>query len=223
VQGAFLLDVVVAQYSAVLERFACEDESLLVDRDSFFVLYLAFHSLDAVAVFDFESDGLSCEGSNEDLHSSPESEDEVQGAFLLDVVVSDSPSIFQVFPSEDEPLLVDRDSFFVLYLGFHIFNGISLAHVESHRLSSQSSYEYLLHLLLFLWSILLPTTFIRFSSDNFLLAYISIRNTQTQYNITNFLQKSIFSFWTSDHSLYSLSINFFYILDNFWDLKYLTI
>jgi len=59
VQGRFLLDVVVAQGSAILELLAGEDETLLVRRNAFLVLNLALDVVDGVAGFDLESDGLS--------------------------------------------------------------------------------------------------------------------------------------------------------------------
>ena len=58
-QGRFLLDVVVAQGSAILELLAGEDETLLVRRNAFLVLNLALDVVDGVAGFDLESDGLS--------------------------------------------------------------------------------------------------------------------------------------------------------------------
>jgi hypothetical protein len=40
-----------------------------------------------ICVLNVHSNGLSGEGSHKYLHSSPESEDKVDGAFLLDIVV----------------------------------------------------------------------------------------------------------------------------------------
>ena len=47
-------------------------------------------------------------------HPTPEPEDQVQGALLLDVVVGQSAPVLQLLPSEDQPLLVRRDAFLVL-------------------------------------------------------------------------------------------------------------
>ena len=48
------------------------------------------------------------------LHSAAEPQDEVKGALLLDVVVRESPPIFQLLASENQPLLVRWDAFLVL-------------------------------------------------------------------------------------------------------------
>ena len=61
----------------------------------------------------------------------------MESGFLLDVVVRESASIFQLFPSEDESLLVRRDTFFVLDFSFHVFNGIGWFHIKSNGLASQ--------------------------------------------------------------------------------------
>jgi hypothetical protein len=48
VQGGFLLDVVIAQGSAILELLASEDKTLLVRRNAFLVLNLALDVVDRV-------------------------------------------------------------------------------------------------------------------------------------------------------------------------------
>ena len=46
-----------------------EDETLLVGRDALLVLNLGLDIVDGVGGLDLESDGLSGEGFNEDLHA----------------------------------------------------------------------------------------------------------------------------------------------------------
>ena len=41
-------------------------------------------------------------------------EDEVEGGLLLDVVVREGPSVFELLASKDQPLLVRGDAFLVL-------------------------------------------------------------------------------------------------------------
>ena len=48
------------------------------------------------------------------IHPATEPQDEVESALLLDVVVGEGPPVLQLLASEDEPLLVGRDSFLVL-------------------------------------------------------------------------------------------------------------
>jgi len=78
-EGGFLLDVVVRKGSSILELLASEDESLLIGRDAFLVLDLGLHVLDGVRWFDFEGDGLSGKGLHEDLHTTSQSEDKMEG------------------------------------------------------------------------------------------------------------------------------------------------
>ena len=67
-KGGLLLDVVVGQGSSVFELFTGEDQSLLIWRDTFFVLDLGFDILDGIRWLDLEGDGLTGEGFHENLH-----------------------------------------------------------------------------------------------------------------------------------------------------------
>ena len=51
------------------------------------VLDLRLHVVDGIRTLHLQSNGLSGEGLNEDLHTTTETEDKVKGRFLLDVVV----------------------------------------------------------------------------------------------------------------------------------------
>lgn len=86
-EGRLLLDIVVGKGSVIFKLFSGEDESLLIWRDSLFVLDLSLDVLDAVSWFDLKSDGLTSKGLNEDLHSSSESEHKMESGLFLDVVV----------------------------------------------------------------------------------------------------------------------------------------
>ena len=58
--------------------------------------------------------------------SAPESEHEVDGGFLLDVVVSEASAVFEALAAEDKSLLVSWDALLVLDLGLHGLNGVSV-------------------------------------------------------------------------------------------------
>ncbi len=66
-EGGFLLDVVVGEGASVLELLASEDQTLLVGRDTFLVLDLGLDRLNSVGRLNLQSDGLSCEGLDENL------------------------------------------------------------------------------------------------------------------------------------------------------------
>ena len=65
-----------------------------------------FAVVDGVGAFDLESDGLSSQGLNEDLHTTTETEDEMESRLLLDVVISEGAAVFKLLSDEDESLLV---------------------------------------------------------------------------------------------------------------------
>merc|ERR1719387_1927229 len=113
-ESAFLLDVVVAQGASVFKLFSGEDKTLLIWGNALFVLDLGFHVLNSVTWLDLKGNSFSCEGLDEDLHTTTQTEHKMESAFLLDVVVAQGASIFKLFSSEDKTLLVWRDSFFVL-------------------------------------------------------------------------------------------------------------
>ena len=67
-ESGLLLDVVVGERSSVFELLSSENESLLVRRDAFLVLDFLLHVFDGVRALNFEGDGLSSEGLDEDSH-----------------------------------------------------------------------------------------------------------------------------------------------------------
>jgi len=62
----------------------------------------------------------------------------MKGAFLLDVIIGEGTSIFELFSSKDKTLLIWRNSFLVLDLGFDIFNGVGRLNLEGDGFSSES-------------------------------------------------------------------------------------
>ena len=116
-EGGLLLDVVIRKSAAVLELLAGEDEALLVGRNTLLVLDLGLDVVDGVGGLNLEGDGLAGEGLHEDLHTTTETEDEMESGLLLDVVVGEGASVLQLLPSKDETLLVRRNSLLVLRVG----------------------------------------------------------------------------------------------------------
>jgi hypothetical protein len=137
VKGALLLDVVVAQSSAVLKLLASENKTLLVRGDALLVLNLRLHIIDRVRRLDFQSDSLSSEGLDEDLHTTTKAEDEMEGGLLLNVVVGERATILKLLSGENEALLVRRNALLVLNLRLNIVDGIGGLHLEGDGLSSE--------------------------------------------------------------------------------------
>jgi len=65
----------------------------------------------------------------------------VEGGLLLDVVVAESASVFELLASEDEALLVRGDAFLILDFGLHVLNGVALLHIEGDGLASKGLNE----------------------------------------------------------------------------------
>ena len=138
VKGGLLLDVVVGESSSILKLLSSEDESLLIWWDTFLVLDLSLDVLNGVCWLDIEGDGLSSEGLDEDLHTSSKSEDEMEGGLLLDVVVGEGSTVFELLSSEDESLLIWWDTFLVLDLSLDVFDGVCWLNIKSDGFASES-------------------------------------------------------------------------------------
>jgi len=137
-ESGLLLDIVVRESSAILKLLTGEDKSLLIGWDSFLILDLGLDVLNGVCWLDIEGDGLTSEGLDEDLHTSSKSEDEMEGGLLLDVVVGEGSTVFELLSSEDESLLIRWDTFLVLNLGLYILNSVGWLDIKGDGLTSQS-------------------------------------------------------------------------------------
>ena len=78
-ESGLLLDVVIRESAAIFELLSSEDKSLLIGRNTFLVLNLGLDVLDCVRWLNIKGDGLSSEGLDKDLHTSSESEHEMEG------------------------------------------------------------------------------------------------------------------------------------------------
>merc|ERR1712018_277908 len=136
-ESALLLDVIIRKSSSVLELLSSKDQSLLIWGNSFLVLDLGLDILNRVRRLNLKGDGLASQGLDKDLHTSSQSENQMQGTFLLDIVIREGSSIFQLLSSKDQSLLIWWDSFLVLDLGLYILNGVRWFNLEGDGLSSQ--------------------------------------------------------------------------------------
>ena len=111
--------------------------SVALSADHFFALVLSGESSER---------GLNGDGSSA---TTSESEDQVEGGLLLNVVVRESSAVFELFSSEDQSLLIGRDTFLVLDLGLDVFNGVGGLDIQSNRLTCKGLNENLHIYLLF--------------------------------------------------------------------------
>ena len=77
-------------------------------------LDLSLDVLDGITRLDLEGDGLAGQSLDEDLHTSPQPQDQVKDGLLLDVVIGEGPTVLQLLTSEDKPLLVRGDALLIL-------------------------------------------------------------------------------------------------------------
>jgi hypothetical protein len=130
VEGTFLLDVVVREGATILKLLSGKNEALLIGRNALLVLDLLLNVVDGISRLDLEGDGFAGEGLHENLHATTETEDEVKGGLLLDVVVGESATILELLSGEDKALLIGRNAFLVLNLLLYVVDGISGLNLE---------------------------------------------------------------------------------------------
>ena len=95
-KGRLFLNVIVAESTTILELLSGKDQSLLVWWDTLLVLNLALDVVDRVGRLDFERDGFTSEGFDKDLHTTTESENQVESGFFLNVC-----DVSVAFPPEE--------------------------------------------------------------------------------------------------------------------------
>jgi hypothetical protein len=118
-----------------------EDKSLLIWWDSFLILDFSFDILNGVSWLNIKGDGLTSEGLDEDLHSSSESEYQVESGLFLDVVIGEGSAVFELLTSKDESLLIWWGSFLVLDLGLYVFNGVCWLDIKGDGFTCECFYE----------------------------------------------------------------------------------
>merc|ERR1712112_811633 len=101
-ESTFLLNIVIRESSSILQLLSSKDQSLLIWRDSFLVLDLGLDVFNGIRRFNLEGDGFSSQSLDEDLHTSSQSENQMQGAFFLDVVIGESSSVLELLSSKDQ-------------------------------------------------------------------------------------------------------------------------
>ena len=136
-KSALLLNVVIRKGATILQLLSCENKALLVRRDSFLILNLRLHVVDGVRRFDFQSNGLSSERLDEDLHSSAKTKDEMEGRLLLDVIVGECATVLELLPCEDEALLIRGNALFVLNFGLHVVDSIGGFNLEGNGFAGE--------------------------------------------------------------------------------------
>ena len=103
------------------------------------IIYLnfSFDILDAITSLDLQGDCFAGQGLDEDLHTSSKPENQVKSRFLLNIVIRQSSSILQLLSSEDQSLLIWRNSFLVLDLGLDVLDAITSLDLQGNGFTGQ--------------------------------------------------------------------------------------
>ncbi|KAI5615602.1 hypothetical protein C0J50_0283 [Silurus asotus] len=136
-----LLNVVVRQGATIFQLLASKDQPLLIWGNAFLVLDFGLDILNGVTWLNLKSDGLASQGLHKDLHATPETQHQVKRGLLLNVVVGQGATIFQLLASKDQPLLIWGNAFLVLDFGLDILNGVTWLNFKSDGLASQGLHK----------------------------------------------------------------------------------
>ncbi len=76
-----------------------------------------------------------------DISRTVDTQDKVKGAFFLDIIIRQRMSVLQLFPSENQPLLIGRNPFFLLYLALYVIDRVCQLYLERDGLACERFYK----------------------------------------------------------------------------------
>jgi hypothetical protein len=79
VKSGLFLDVIVGESSAIFKLLSSEDESLLIRWDTFFILNFSLDIFNGICWLNIKCDGFTSKCLDEDLHTSSESKNQMEG------------------------------------------------------------------------------------------------------------------------------------------------
>ena len=65
----------------------------------------------------------------------------MKSGLLLDIIIRQGPAILQLFASEDESLLIWRNTLLILDFSLHVLNGVAGLDLQGDGLTSQSFHK----------------------------------------------------------------------------------
>ena len=110
---------------------------MLIRGDSLLVLDLCLNVVNGVGWLHIQSDGLSGQGLDKDLHTSTKTKHQVKSGLLLNVVVTQSAAILKLLTGEDKSLLVWGDALLVLNFGLHVLDGVGGLDIKGDGLAGE--------------------------------------------------------------------------------------
>ena len=137
-EGRLLLNVVIRQGSTVFQLLTSENQTLLVRRNTLLILNLGLDVINSVGGLNFEGNGFTSEGLDKDLHTTTETKDKMESRLFLNVVVRQGSTVFKLLTSENQTLLVRRDTLLILNLGLDVINSVGRLNFECDGLTGES-------------------------------------------------------------------------------------
>jgi len=113
----------------------------LIRGNSFLILDLRLDIVDGIGRFDIEGNGLARQRLHKDLHTTAETQNQVEGRLFLNIVVGQGTTVLELLTSEDETLLIRGNSFLILDLRLDIVDGIRRLDIKSDGFTRQSFHE----------------------------------------------------------------------------------
>lgn len=78
---------------------------------------------------------FSQEGQRRVVDSASKTQNKMQSTLLLNVIIRESATVFQLLSGKNQSLLIRRNAFLVLDLGFHIIDCVARLHIERNSLT----------------------------------------------------------------------------------------
>merc|ERR1712151_777860 len=123
-QSRLLLDVVITQSTSILKLLSCENQTLLIRRNSLLILNLCLDIVNGIRWLDIQGNSFSGKGLDENLHTSTKTQYQMQSRLLLNVVITQSTSILKLLSCENQTLLIRGNSLLILNLCLDIVDSI---------------------------------------------------------------------------------------------------
>merc|ERR1711937_416380 len=133
-ESRFLLDIIISKSSTIFQLLTSKDQTLLVRRNTFLILNFLLDILNGITGFNIQSNSFTSQCLHKNLHTTTtsKSKDKMESRFFLDIVICKSSTIFQLLTSENQTLLVRRNTFLVLDLLLDIFNCVTRFNIQSN-------------------------------------------------------------------------------------------
>ena len=77
------------------------NQTLLIRWNTLFVLNFSFHILNSIRGFHFKSNSLSRKSLHKNLHSTAETQNQMESRLLLDIVVRKSATVLELLTGKD--------------------------------------------------------------------------------------------------------------------------